>query len=390
MAPVGPAFGLTEDNADLLWVSADRSSSGGPAFDQARSALSALHPLYLRLLVDWAKLQPTAAHDASLGLMSDGCARSIAPCGAYAGLRAELAAIASQQRRASTEGAPAFRVVLDIFGTPRWAASAPSGCEARDTASFSRRLAPGALVSYSKLIRSLVALGAQEGIALEWWSPWNEPNNATFMSPQRASCEAGAAPLAPSAYAELVRAMHAELAASPGTHHILLGELAAYERDSPHRTSVASFVEQLPSDVVCVSETWAIHAYASRAPAGRTADPVRMLESALDGRGPCGRRARIWVTEAGAGAPHPGQPRSPGAVDEREGCLALADQLQSWQGDPRVDAIMQYTFREDPAFPVGLVSADLSHYFLTYSLWRAYVQAHEQGRQLASPSLHCA
>jgi len=53
----GPALGLTENDADLLW------SPGAPApvpgvFLAAREELAALHPAYLRLLVDWAALQP--------------------------------------------------------------------------------------------------------------------------------------------------------------------------------------------------------------------------------------------------------------------------------------------------------------------------------------------
>ena len=34
-------------------------------------------------------------------------------------------------------------------------------------------------------------------------------------------------------------------------------------------------------------------------------------------------------------------------------------------------AVFQYEFRDDPAFPVGLASADLSHLSSTYRLWLA-------------------
>jgi hypothetical protein len=40
-----------------------------------------------------------------------------------------------------------------------------------------------------------------------------------------------------------------------------------------------------------------------------------------------------------------------------------------------VGAIFQYSFREDPAYPVGLVSADLQHTYPAYRLWLAYAQA---------------
>jgi len=117
--PRGPAFGLTEDNADLLWNPAAAAPSGGAGFQMARERLTALHPRYVRLLIDWAELQPDANHPPSLQAAVDGCARSVGPCGAYAGLREELAAIASQQRAARAQGRAGFEVVLDVFGTPR-------------------------------------------------------------------------------------------------------------------------------------------------------------------------------------------------------------------------------------------------------------------------------
>jgi hypothetical protein len=134
-APEPPALGLTEDNASLLW-SPDGPSPAPPAFQSARTQLTALHPTYLRLLVDWAALQPQAGRPPALEAPVSGCARQVGPCGAYAGIGGELAAIASQQR--ATGGG--FRVVLDIFGTPEWAAQPGSGCETPGTAAFSRPL----------------------------------------------------------------------------------------------------------------------------------------------------------------------------------------------------------------------------------------------------------
>ena len=104
----GPAFGLTEDNANLLWNPGSGAPGGGVQFQAARERLTALHPRYIRLLVDWAALQPRAGRAPSLQRPVDGCARSVRPCGAYDGLAAQLAAIASQQRAARAEGNPAI------------------------------------------------------------------------------------------------------------------------------------------------------------------------------------------------------------------------------------------------------------------------------------------
>jgi hypothetical protein len=348
----------------------------------------------VRLLVDWAALQPRRYRPPALEAPVDGCARSVGPCGAYAGMREQLRAIAAQQRAARAEGRSGYEVVLDVFGTPAWAARAAGGCELPETRPFARPISPTGIAGYRALIDSLLALGAREGVALTWWAPWNEPNDPLFLSPQRASCAASAPAVAPAVYAQLAQAMADELSAAGGVHHLLLGELAAYGSDSAHRTSVASFVAALPQSVVCLSSTWSIHAYAIGRAQGKAEAELEpatsVLERALDARGQCGRRASIWVSEAGAGARHPGRARAAGARDERAGCAALAEQLRRWVADPRVAAILQYSFREDPAFPVGLVSADLSHVYPAYGLWLRYTRASAQGAPLPSASTLCA
>jgi hypothetical protein len=293
----------------------------------------------------------------------------VRPCGAYAGVREELAAIASQQR--ANRGS--FKVVIDVFGAPSWAALAPTGCELAGTTAFARPLRPQALASYRTLIGSLLRLGREEGVALEWWSPWNEPNDPRFISPQRADCASDSPTLSPALYAQLARAMAAELQAVGGIHHLILGELNDLEVDSPHTTSVSGFVEALPADVLCLGAVWSMHVYARYGSGGEPLEGVSALERALDARGGCAAAAPIWVTEAGAGAPHPGLPTAGDSTAEgHEGCLALQRQLLSWYEDPRVQAVFQYSFREDPAFPVGLLSADLSELLAPYRLWLSW------------------
>lgn len=407
----GPAFGLTEDNAQLLWSPGEDSEDEdaasaaevgrqaqaasaaeglAPAFAGAREQLTALHPTYIRLLVDWAALQPQADRPANLDGAVSGCARTVGPCGAYAGLREELAAIASQQRAARRQGQSAFQVVLDIFGTPAWAAREPSGCELPDSTAFSRPISPAGLAGYRALIRGLLALGAREGVALDWWSPWNEPNDAVFISPQRESCATSSPSRSPAVYAELAQAMSAELRAAGGERKMLLGELNAFSSDSPHRMSVASFIAALPPQVLCLSGVWSIHVYAAQGSATPREDPVAAFEAALDAGGACGRRASVWITEAGAGAPHPGRRRPPGAEDERTGCEVLAGQLARWSQDPRIGAVFQYSFREDPEFPVGLLSADLAHVYPAYRVWISYTRARARGTLPGSLAGRCA
>lgn len=383
-AEARPAFGLTEDDAALLWqpgvARANRpfESSGPPAsaapVQVAREELTALHPRFVRVLIDWAQLQPDPNRPPALEAPSSGCARRIAPCSPYGGVREELEAIASQQR--APGGAARFQVVLVIFGTPAWAAGARSGCERGSLGAFSRAPSADGLAAYRQLIHGLLALGEKEDVALEWWAPWNEPNDPTFLVPQRSSCSAAAGALSPIGYAELVRAMAAQLRAEGGPRHLLLGELNAYQSGAADRTSIAEFVRAVPPDVACLADAWSIHAYASRGPFAPARDPVAVLEAALDARGRCTRGAPVWITEAGAGAPHPGDPRPRSAADEQAACLALAGQLSGWSRDVRVAAVFQYTFRDDPAFPVGLADASLSRTYPAYRLWLGWLAAH--------------
>jgi len=385
----GPAFGLTEDNANLLWSPTAQAPAAAAPFLPARRSLTALHPRYVRLLVDWAALQPSPGVPPTFDAPVDGCARGVQPCGAYGGIAAELAAIASQQRAARAAGEPGFEVVVDVLGAPAWAALPPHGCETGSAGADARPLAAAALPAYRALIEGLAVLGRREGVALPWWSPWNEPNDPRFLSPQRVSCEPGAGPAAPAVYAELAREMSRALeVADPGAR-MLLGELGGYEDGSAHRLSVAQFVAALPAGALCLSGTWAVHAYAARGADASQGNPVAALEAALDARGGCAASARIWVTESGAGAPDPGRPRAGGAQEEQGACRALAGQLLAWSRDPRVEAIFQYEFRDDPSYPVGLASADLARLDADYRLWLRLRARPDANLELSSPQALC-
>jgi hypothetical protein len=180
-------------------------------------------------------------------------------------------------------------------------------------------------------------------------------------------------------YGELARAMSEELRAAGGGAHMVLGELQALTRDSPHTTSIARFVADLPEEVACLGSVWSVHAYASYGAGAGGGEPVQALQSALESRGGCAAHALVWVTAAGAGAPHAGQRRPDGGAAEEQGCEALAEELAHWYSDARVGAVFQYTFREDPDFQVGLVSAALDHVYPAYGLWLEYSQRRRAG-----------
>lgn len=337
------AIGIDEKNPHLL------APGPQPApFARFRDALAALEPTYVRVLVDWSTVQASPDVAPVFDERKDGCARTQPPCAPYRGIRDTLRAVA----------ALGARPVVLIYGTPAWAARPPEGCERPGVTPWARmpRIAP-----YRALVRAILALGRAEGIELPYFSAWNEPNTPFFLNPQRGRCDIAAPALAPGRYAELARALAAEV----GMGRVVLGEAAGIRRHT-RATGAAELAAALPDDLVCGAAVWAQHAYVtSPRQGGQTYEAVglqtnarllREVERALDGHG-CARRLPIWISETGAGG-------RPGA------CPAMAAQLRAWRRDPRIRAAFQYTLRDDPIFPVGLADAGLTRLYPAYEAWR--------------------
>lgn len=363
-APVVLATGITESNPQFLW---DPTHPVAPGFDAWRQKLVALKPRFVRVSVYWSQLQPDAARPADLSHPADGCLRGQGPCGASSGIADQLAAIGSLQKAGL--GVPEVEVV--IAGVPAWAANPPSGCERSDAGPVSRPITPQGLEAYKALIGQVVALAAEKGVTVKYFSPWNEPNHPTFISPQRATCSASAPTVAASTYATLVQAAQQALDAAPGDQQLVLGEMAGTTVPSPRRSTVQEMVAALPDQIACASRLWSQHDYARVHPDPGKPDPVAALEAALDAR-ECTRGAHIWITETGVGGDDPGAPRPTDDAALRAQCRAQERLLERWAADPRVDAAFQYTFREDTAYPVGLVDAALTRTYPTYDLWAAW------------------
>jgi hypothetical protein len=354
----GLAIGLTEINPDLFWHGKDVG-----AFDAWRNRAEALKPAVYRLVVDWATLQPTQNGPIDWTKGADGCMRQMKPCRPYSGIRDTLRALRSQQQAGN-----GFNVTVVFYGVPDWAAIQPKGCERDDITARSRPITAQGLEAYKKLVRSLQDLARQEGVAIRWWSPWNEPNGPFFISPQRAKCRGSSKSLSPAVYTKLARAMRSEL--QPG-QQLVVGDLAGLSNARKYGTSISEFFDGLPDDVVCNAGVFAQHAYAQRGDKADDPGAVGTLEEVLDGRA-CARDKPIWVTETGVGGPHVGDERSPKEESIRADCQALNVAMRRWDKDPRVDAAIQYTFRDDPVFPVGLVDAKLTKEWPAYQLYKAW------------------
>jgi hypothetical protein len=245
-------------------------------------------------------------------------------------------------------------VVVSVYGAPDWARAPVAGCPSGGTI---RRDA------YVAFLRAVADLAAGEGVDVAYWSPWNEPNHPVFLAPQREVCDVTSPAVSPAAYAGLVRA--AREALGPDAR-LMVGEVAGYDRPRSEAAGAAEFAAALPRDVACAGEVWAQHAYVGRGrsrlaadrEAGGHAQLLADMKAALDAHA-CPRPHRIWITETGA------QP-------SERACTGMDEALRAWEADDRVDVAIQYTFRQDTEFPVGLSDTRLTREQPAYRAWRAW------------------
>ncbi|HEV2814144.1 MAG TPA: hypothetical protein VGW10_12900 [Solirubrobacteraceae bacterium] len=363
------ATGLSERNANLL-----RADPGPAEFEPWRARVEALRPRFYRLMVDWSQIQSDPGRPPAFDQADDGCLRDRPPCARFAGMRDVLRAVRAQQQENG-----GWEVVVAIYGVPEWAARRPHGCERSTELPRSRPFGPAGLEGYRALVRDLLRLAEAERVELKWWSPWNEPNHPYFISPQRARCDPRAPSVAARTYTAIARALQDELRRAGGDRRLVLGEMAAADEPEKLLTAVTEMVEALPDDVACAGDVWAQHEYAERALDRERGDPVAQLRRALDAR-ECTRDKRIWVTETGVGGRRVGARRTLSAREQRVDCRAMAASLRRWADDERVDAAFQFSFREDTAFPVGLVDSGLTRVYTVYELWKDWADGEGSAR----------
>ncbi|MGI8622395.1 MAG: hypothetical protein ACR2NB_02660 [Solirubrobacteraceae bacterium] len=339
------AVGITEDNPAFL------AGSDQPAFERWHRALAAIRPTYYRLVVDWAKsVRPDGSFD--VAHPQGGCLRALPPCAGFAGVRAQLRAVAAAQRAAPGR----FRVMVVFTDTPARFARPPGGCERADTAPRSRPPRTDALPAYQDAIHAIAAEARAAGMEIPYWSPWNEPNHPYFLSPQRTRCSPGVPSAAVGPYVEMARAMRAVLDAEPGDQQLVLGETAGLLRPGPTSTRLPEFIRALPRDVACGATVYGQHAYVGGD------DPVAAVARAL---APfrCRRTKPIWITETGAKTDR---------FTADAACRGVHRRLVRWYRDPRVTAAFQYTLREDDRYPTGLVTTDLGAAYPALAEWQAW------------------
>jgi hypothetical protein len=259
--------------------------------------------------------------------------------------------------------------LIVILNTPDWGASAAGGCVATDATAQARM--PPDLAAYRALVRSLAAFAAAEGVDLPLWAPWNEPNHPLFLGPQRAECDADSRALTPGLYAELARAMQQELDAVPGDQRLVIGETAGFAAPRTKAAGAGEFAAALPDALVCDAAAYGQHAYVKvqgELAADGTSAPgapelLGGLKDALRAHDCPDGPPPIWITETGTDS-----------TSGADGCRAMGQALTAWRDDPDVQLAVQYTFREDTAFPVGLADAGLTTLEPAYAAWLAAAQ----------------
>ena len=111
------AVGITEQNPNFLWAPGTREGVP-PEFARWQDDMGKLKPSFFRLVLDWPSLQPEQGKPANLEQPYDGCLRGVPPCAGWAGVKDQLAALASRQKQHKG----GWEVLVVITGSPDWAA----------------------------------------------------------------------------------------------------------------------------------------------------------------------------------------------------------------------------------------------------------------------------
>ena len=152
------AIGITEQNPNFFWAPGAREGVA-PEFVRWQDDMGKLKPSFYRLVLDWPSLQPEQGKPADLAHPYDGCLRGTPPCAGWAGVKDQLAALASRQKQHKG----GWQVLVVITGTPDWAARPASGCERSGTQPRSRAPKASAMGAYRKLVTDVAALGEEVG-----------------------------------------------------------------------------------------------------------------------------------------------------------------------------------------------------------------------------------
>jgi len=243
-----------------------------------------------------------------------------------------------------------LEVLLTIWGTPRWANGGRPGNVAPDDPADLRDFAHALADRYS---------GRHPGYPfVRFYTVWNEPNAAQFLSPQ---FDADGRPVAPATYARLVRAAYAGIESASPRALVAAGETAARGKDRPagrvqDSESPARFARLVAAaDPDLPFDAWAHHPY-PRTDRTKPGAPQRWPAVGLGSLGRFDRALGrwfdrdpppLWLTEFA----YRTSPEIRGAASYAQQARFLGRALALVRAQPSVAMLIWFVFRDMPGEP---------------------------------------
>lgn len=325
--PPRPVLIGFQDESSFLW---------GPNRLALLEAASEAHAGVIRVIANWSQVAPTRPSSP---------ANQADPAYQFQGLD-DLVWQAEQRN---------MRVLLTIWGTPRWASATHRPNAAPN---------PAVLGSFCSAIASRYSgRGPQPFVGL--YSVWNEPNLNQFLSPQ---FSAKGADLGPKLYAGMARSCVRAIKRANGSAQVAIGDTSPRGSDRPRGLAQASHspgrFAQLLSKVRprLIFDAWAHHPYADGFRGGPTSHfrwpnagigDLARLELAL--RKDFARtRVPLWITEFA----YQTAPEHPGALSYGRQASYLPRSINAALAVPDVQMFVWYIFHDSAGerWQSGLIS----------------------------------
>jgi len=238
-----------------------------------------------------------------------------------------------------------IEAMLTIWGTPSWAGPGRNRMPRRlaDLTNFARALS----TRYSGRYRGFPFV--------RFYSVWNEPNLALFLSPQ---FDAKGRSVGPGLYARLYRAAYGGLKAGSPTALVAVGETSARGRDKDHKTasdthSPGKFAELLSKARPKIRfDAYAHHPYSSpvNQPPTQIVRWPNVSMTTLSKFGTMldrwfGRKnIPVWLTEYG----HETRPENPKGVTYAQQAAYMRTAFGMAQRNPRIAMLIWFILRDNP------------------------------------------
>ncbi|HET7648186.1 MAG TPA: hypothetical protein VFK17_06415 [Gaiellaceae bacterium] len=249
--------------------------------------------------------------------------------------------------------AQGIRVLLTIYGTPRWA----NGGQPPNRAPRS-----------SAALRDFAYAAAKHFPDVRLWLAWNEPNNPVFLTPQYRKIRGRWVAVSPAAYARICTAVYQGVHAAGGGEKVGCGATAPRGSNNPggYRPSIAplSFLQLVKRAGLRRFDAWAHHPYSgSRAetpssrPRGGGTVELGNIGSLVSQLTRLYGAKRVWITEYGW------QTRPPDpffGVTLKQQASYLRQAYLIAKRNPRIDLFTWYLLRDEPnvgGWQSGLITA---------------------------------